>query len=99
MTVKPIKPNEVVEKKVFPDEVITAFNELIAKNFSQGEASFKQEDIVKLIVAKGIKRNTIYPNHLLDVEELYRAQGWEVEYDKPGFNETYEPTFTFRKKK
>ncbi len=40
----------------------------------------------------------IYERHLLDVEPSYRAEGWEVEYDKPGYNETYEATFTFRKK-
>ncbi len=31
----------------------------------------------------------------LNVEELYRAQGWTVTYDKPGYNESYPATFTF----
>lgn len=35
----------------------------------------------------------------LDVEDVYRAAGWEVTYDKPGYNETYDATFTFRSAK
>ncbi len=100
---KPISPNEIgaLKAKTLPSEVIEAFNELIVKNWSGACAIIKQDEIVKLICAKlKIKpkdRQDVYDNHYLDVEDLYRAEGWRVEYDKPGYNETYEAFFKFRK--
>lgn len=101
MPVKPIKPNEVIahKKAIFPDAVMTAFNELIAKNFSRGEASFKQKAVVARMVELGLTANEISENNWLDVEEVFEADGWKVTYDKPGFNEFYDATFTFKKKK
>ena len=100
----PIKPSEVVGKKreITPDYVIEAFNELIAGHWDGNRSTFGQRDAVSLIIKKGneahacIYDTTIYENHWLDVEEIYRQAGWFVEYDKLGYNETYEPTFTFR---
>lgn len=44
----------------------------------------------------GLSRQEIFDNRLLDVEDVFRSQGWKVEYDKPGYNESYPATFTFR---
>ena len=33
----------------------------------------------------------------MDIESIYRADGWGVYYDKPGYNETYTATFEFTK--
>jgi hypothetical protein len=101
----PIKPHEVVgkEQEITPDYVIAAFNELIAKNWNGTYSVVGQRSVVTPILKKAeeagacIYDRNIYDNHWLDVEEIYRAVGWQVEYDKPGYNETYEPTFTFRK--
>jgi len=41
-------------------------------------------------------RDEIFDRGWLDVEDLYRISGWRVEYHKPGYNETYEPTFEFQ---
>jgi beta-lactam-binding protein with PASTA domain len=100
MTIKPISPNEISEKKKqsFPDAVLEAFNEIIAQNYSNGQSIVKQEDVVKLMVKKGVKRADIFGMHYLDIEPVYEAQGWKVEYDKPGYNETYDANFTFKKK-
>lgn len=97
MAVKPITPAAVVVLKtcLFPDEVLEAFNELIAENFSGGISSFTQKKVVARMVKKGISSTQAYANHWLDVEDIYRKSGWKVEYDKPGFNESYEATFTF----
>ena len=35
----------------------------------------------------------------LNIEEVFRAVGWVVIYDKPAYNESYEPTFEFRKER
>ena len=40
----------------------------------------------------------IFKCNWLDVEEIFRKAGWIVEYDKPGYNESYAATFNFRKK-
>ena len=69
---------------IFPDEVFKVFNRLIVFHLRDGQASINQDEIVK--------------NGWLDIEDVYAGAGWEVEYDKPGYCETYEPTFTFRKK-
>jgi hypothetical protein len=96
--VHPIKPSEIVnaKKTIFPDEVFEAFNELIATHFSCGRATIKKDDVVELMVKKGLKRNEIYSNHWLDVEEIYQTEGWKVGYDQPGYCESYPATFTFK---
>ena len=57
-----------------------------------------QDDVAKLIVQKGLKRQDIFDNHWLDVEDLYRKNGWKVDYDKPGYNESYNAYFVFSAK-
>jgi hypothetical protein len=114
--IEPINPNDVIKAKFkqIPDEVIESFNEMIAKTYFNGRASFKQDDVLKLVVDKmeatknkdsssddnWIKQShsEIFDNHWLDVEDIYRRVGWDVKYDKPGYNETYSATFTFKKK-
>lgn len=96
----PIKPDDVTQKKTstIPDVVFDAFNETIAKHWDGRVARFEQREVVALITAKGISSTDAYAKKYLDVEESYRAVGWSVEYDRPGYNETYEPTFTFQRR-
>lgn len=103
MNSKPITPDEVtkIKKTIFPDEVFDAFNELIAKNFNGRSATVKQKDVVTLIVEKShdaFSRQQVFDNHWLDVEDVYREFGWKVEFDKPGYNETYDAFFKFTKR-
>lgn len=42
-------------------------------------------------------RRHVFANKWLDVEEAYRAAGWLVRYDKPGFNEDYDAYWEFMK--
>jgi hypothetical protein len=103
---KPITPAEVAEyqAKIFPAEVFDAFNELIAKDFVNGSSTVKQPAVKALIIEK-IAANTPagetprpFEYKWLNIEEVYRKAGWKVEYDKPGYNETYDAYFVFRKK-
>ena len=102
---QPIKPDEVEDRKTadIPDQVFEAFNALIVRNFSGVSAVVKQVDAVDQIIKLrnaahfGCSRQEIFDNGWLNVEESYRKSGWDVEYDKPGYNETYEASFTFRK--
>lgn len=99
---KPISPNQVVELKRtnMPDSVIEIFNDEIARTWNGRYAQIKQDGLVARIMEKlEITRSAVFDNHLLDVEDIYRKEGWTVEYDKPGYNETYEATFKFSKSK
>lgn len=97
--IKPIKPEDVLELKkvIIPEQVIGAFNHLIAKNFSDGVAVVKQKDIVNEIIMRMQLENSdeVFKNRWLDVEEIYRDSGWCVKYDKPGYNETYDAFYEF----
>lgn len=95
--VLPIRPEDIAKEKesAFPDAVLASFNQLITEKFSGGSATIKQEDVVKLMVSKGLDHREIFDRGWLNVEGVYRASGWKVEYDKPGYNEDYPATFTF----
>jgi len=111
--VKPLSPDEVVNAKQYqiPDEVISTFNTLIAKNFLGKSATFKQCEVVEEIIKniqegdweefkgkEGTLKSLIFNRHWLDVEDIFRSAGWDVKYDKPGYNESYDAFFTFKKK-
>lgn len=98
---RPIKPTEVCKKKEdgFPDAVFESFNELITKNFFNGYAVVFQNDVVALMIKKGLKRGQIFDNGWLNVEHAYELAGWKVLYNKPGFNEDYVSSFEFTFKK
>ncbi len=95
--VGPISPDKVAKAKKmnFPNAVFEAFNELIAQHFSDGSATIEQDDVLKLMEKKGLKREKALANNWLDVEKIYEAAGWTVEYDAPGYCESYPATFTF----
>lgn len=103
MPVEPISPDEAIEAKVFPDEVMTGWNNVIAENLRNGRSAFTQDAAIKAIMAafraagKRTTRAKIFDKGWLDVEGTYRKAGWKVEYDKPGYNETYAANFTFAK--
>lgn len=99
----PLKPSEVQQKKnaSIPEEVFEVFNSLIVEKWSESsrEAVIHQcEAAERVATALKITKGEVYDRKLLDVESTYRQAGWKVEYDKPAYNETYEPTFRFRKK-
>jgi len=89
----PIKPSEV--NSVAPEVVFECFNFLIQQNYSDGESIVKIGEVRKLMKEKGLSADDIEKN--LNIESAYRKAGWKVEYDKPGFNETYEGFYTFTK--
>lgn len=99
--VSPIKPGEVVKEKEksIPDAVFEAFNQLIAENFNGYSATVLQKDVVALMKEKGVNIGEAYKKGWLDVEDIYRKAGWKVEYDKPGYNESYDASFEFSRKK
>ena len=94
-----ITPDEVIAQKErdFPPEVINAFNKLIAKHWHGGESVFTLA-VARSAVAFALQQAGIpFEVCYLDVEDIYRKKGWKVVYDKPGYNESYEPFFRFTK--
>lgn len=101
MKIKPITPNEIVQHKFenLPDSVIEVFNLLIAQSWDGTKAIVEQRSAANLIAKKlDITQAQVYEKKLLDVEEVYRKAGWVVMYDKPAYCESYEATFTFKRK-
>lgn len=98
--INPIKPQEVPDQQnsSIPDQVIEVFNDLIVKEFNGRYAFLRQDAIISALAAKGIQKNEIFKNKWLDVEDLFRKSGWNVEYDSPAYCESYEPSFKFSKK-
>ena len=100
MQVKPITPQEAQEKfvKRVPDIIIETINDLIVKHYNpnNGEAIVKQDEILDNVCSEEtFTRNQVFKNHWLDVEDLYRSQGWTVYYDKPAYCENYDAYFKF----
>ena len=96
----PIKPSEVVSKKAstIPKVVIETFNELIARHWNGATSTFKMQEAEILICSKlDCEPKYLYENHYMDIEDIYRAEGWAVYFDKPGYNESYSATYEFRK--
>lgn len=99
MPVKPITPDDLASGrgKNIPDQVIEAFNELIAETGGR----VLQDDVVKRILAKMpiVERYEVFKKGWLDIEGIYGEAGWKVVYDKPGYNETYKANWTFTRKR
>jgi hypothetical protein len=98
MPIKPITPDEIVEQKIrdLPDAVIEAWNRIIAQRYTGGSVIIMQDDVVEaLLPLAGYDRGLIFNEGWLDIEELYRANGWKVEYDRPAYNESYRASFKF----
>lgn len=93
----PIKPSEVPAAKavVIPPFVFNCFNKCIALHFSNGRAHFTLGEVVKMVKEECDKHNIEYNPKWMDVEDSYRAQGWKVEYDAPGYCESYPSKFIF----
>lgn len=103
-----------ISLKEIPDEVINAFNMLITKNLSKvfKIATVKQDDVIQKIIelmifnyadigaAQSVRdlRAKIFEEKWLDVEPLFSAAGWKVEYDKPGYSESYSAFYRFSMK-
>lgn len=105
--IAPIKRSELDNSPVeFWPETIEAFNYLIQHNWICNKAIIKQDDVVGKILDLKLNRaniatieamrEKIFKEHQLDVEKLYREQGFTVIYDKPAYNEDYSATFTFK---
>jgi hypothetical protein len=103
---KPINPIEVKKQQLanIDDEMIQAVNELLIEKFSSGSCTILQKDVIeryfklKNLENTQANRDELYKRKQLDFEPLYKKEGWKVSYDRPGYNESYEPSFEFLSK-
>jgi hypothetical protein len=100
---KPITPAEAAQssESSIPAAVFMAFNKLLGERYDRGGIHIDEKEVVALIL-KGdpaLTADELYKRKWLDVEPLYRKAGWKVDYDKPGYNETYDPSWTFTPKR
>ena len=98
--VHPIRPDEIgaVKEKIFPDAVMEAFNELISADFEDGQATVRQDEVVALMIKKGLSGKDIDKHGWLNIEEIY-GKDWKVEYDKSDSDNSSYFTFTIRKRR
>lgn len=98
---KPFTPKEAKENKIFPPQVIEAVNTLISENYVKGSFNILQSEVVSKILnlfeRDGIQvcSNDLFKKHWLDFEDCYRKYGWNVIFDKPAYNESYQAFWTF----
>lgn len=97
----PLKLKEIRELKErdIPEYVYDAINLLIAQRIGNSRiAKFTISQAVSKILdiaPEGTTRDEIQQNYWLDFESAYRKIGWDVDYDNPAYNETYEGNWTF----
>lgn len=105
---KVFTPEDVrINSKHIPDFVYDVFNHLLTEKWNNGKPIIiSQEEVVNRIICKHnwlfddieLSRQEIFEHHWLDVEPEYRNAGWDVEFDKPGYNESYKAFYTFTPK-
>lgn len=102
--IKALSPNEILDHRitVFPPEMIKAVNNLLMKEFNGSSATILSKDIVAefMKLTNGeYAQSEIFKNKWLDFETIFQKSGWKVDYDGPGYNESYAAKFNFTPKK
>jgi hypothetical protein len=106
--VLPITPAEALSQHhlCLPEEVIMAFNELILMNFKSDCAIVTQSEALAMIVSKvrslqntaenPITENGVLQARWLNIEDMYRARGWDVSRSFCGHTGKTEECFLFK---
>ena len=100
---KPITPTQLLkEKPITPEmeKMIANINDLLSIHFNGGSVNLKQEKIIENILKlkPDLNRDFVFDNYLLNFKLIYQQYGWEVEVDRPGYNESYNMVYTFTPK-
>ena len=95
----PITPNELTEmqRKLMPEEVIKAWNEMIAEAYDGTSADILLGDARTRIRNVCGVYQIPYKENYLNIEDIYREAGWNVEFNKPDYTESYESFYEFSK--
>jgi hypothetical protein len=93
---KPLSPQEV--NKAIPDYVIAVVNELIEENYRPRGFTFTSAEVKRRVLLR-MDEGVPFDQRWLDFEPVFRKNGWNVEYDKPGYNESYDGFYKFSESK
>lgn len=97
----PVTPEDVISlaAALIPEAVFGVFNDLIARDWDGNSVTVSQDEAVDLLLERDgtLDRDRIFSARMLNIEAAYRAAGWQVSYEKPGFNERGVPKFIFTK--
>jgi hypothetical protein len=100
-----ITPDEALHEKhnVIPEAVLNVVNQLLRERWDNHTARITQAEVFKeafaIMRADGanVTKDDFFKRHWLDFEQVYKNAGWKVEYDRPGYNESYEAFWVFSK--
>lgn len=102
-----IKPDEVVAAKraVIDPVVEKCVDFLVAQRWDGYKSVITQKALIaKIKEVKnltdnqwGVYNNWLFETKQLDFEDIYRAAGWKVKWDKPAYNEVYGAYWEFTK--
>ena len=95
MPEKPITPKEAASGSHVPDIVIETVNDYLKSYGSAQRIVLKQDELVNALIEKGLSRSEIFGRGWLDFEGMFVQAGWDVEYEKPGYNEPGSACFIF----
>lgn len=101
----PITPNEVLENRIYKihPSIIKIVNDILSQRFTHKDSSvvIKQKEIVDKFqeLHPDFSREKLYDEKHMDFEYEFRKFGWDVAYDRPGYNENYEAFYKFSIKK
>lgn len=105
-----LKDAQEASIKELRPSIVKAVNSLLAKNLNRKRAIITQDEIIARAIEistdmwvqdgrpnwySPLTREQIFAEKMLDIEEAYRAAGWDVEYDKPAYDENYTAYFKF----
>jgi len=101
--VEPIKPKDIINNltDIIHPAIIKAVNELLKEKYRGSSVSIKQKEIVSkaLSICSEITRNEIFEKNWMDFESVFRKAGWDVRYNSPDRDESFDEYFTFSAKK
>lgn len=93
----PAKDFMAKNRNRIPEEIFNVFNDMIQEKWDGKQAILRQNDVIKQIeIQTSFNREYLFDKKYLDVEPSFHERGWNVVYDKPAYNETYEPFWRFQ---
>lgn len=96
--VKPLSPQDLAGRLCIPDFVIEAVNELLRKHYDGHGCTITLKE-VEAAIEKAKPQEAVWQKNWLNFETLFRENGWSVDYDQPGYNETYAAHYRFSRRK
>lgn len=101
--VEPIKPKDIMDNldDIIHPAIIKAVNYILREQYRGSAVTIKQKDITSKAMefCPELTSKEIFEKKHMDFESIFEKAGWKVRYDKPGYNESYEPYFEFSAKK